>query len=127
MVNDFGGLLIRSFVIFLLLLIPAVHVPAAHAADKQFMLQLQNRKVVSSKSTIRVSKGDRITLVWRSDEKGEIHLHGYDITLTLTPNTPTILHFDATVSGRFPITSHGFGDDHGHAHNTLLYIEVYPD
>jgi hypothetical protein len=24
------------------------------------------------------------------------------------------------------VTSHGFGGQHGHGHDTLVYIEVYP-
>jgi hypothetical protein len=66
---------------------------------------------------------------WRSDARGELHVHGYDINVHLQQNTAVTSRFLAKASGRFPVTSHGFGEDtgHGHSHGALLYIEVHPD
>ena len=56
-----------------------------------------------------------------------MHLHGYDLELSLAPDAPTEMNFEAFATGRFPVTSHGFG---GHGHDdeevVLLYLEVHP-
>jgi hypothetical protein len=124
----------RIFLIIALLLSPL----AAVAEKKSFDVDIEHRKVVQPGEVIRVKKGDAVTLHWRSDEAVKLHMHGYDIHLDVTANKPVDMHFEASVSGRFPVTSHGFGPDHqddgqrhdsgkGHGHEALLYIEVYPE
>jgi len=97
------------------------------AAERVFDISIEKREVKSPGEVLRLVKGDTVTLRWHSDEAVELHMHGYDIQLKVEANRPAEMHFDADVSGRFPVTSHGFGGAHGHDHKALLYIEVYPE
>ena len=90
-------------------------------------ITIKNREVVLDSNVIRVTQGDDVELVWTSDEAVELHLHGYDVALELTVDAPGTMSFNARATGRFPVTSHGFGGEHDHGHSTLLYLEVYPD
>lgn len=79
---------------------------------------------------MRVKKGEKIRLHWTTDETVVLHLHGYDIEISVSPGTATEMTFEASATGRFPITSHGFGAPDSHNHDdehTLTYLEVYPD
>lgn len=93
-------------------------------AVHRIVITLHNRKVVRDNNVIRITQGEEVELFWTSDETANLHLHGYDIEFKVTPDAPTPITFTAHATGRFPITSHGFGNQHGH--NTLLYLEVYP-
>ena len=95
---------------------------------KRFEVTIADRKVAEGGPTIRVTEGDRVVIVWHSDEIGELHLHGYDIAIDLKPGEATETVIDAQVAGRFPLTSHGFGgESHSHGKGALLYFEVYPE
>jgi hypothetical protein len=96
-------------------------------ATRRFELVIHDRELTGDQRTLRVDQGDFVELTWVSDEAGELHLHGYDIAFEVSPAKPTVVAFEAHATGRFPVTSHGFGDDTGHGHAALLYIEVYPD
>ena len=87
--------------------------------------RIENHALVAPEGTIRVTQGDMIELIWTSDEMTELHLHGYDLEIDLQPNVPAAMVFEAYATGRFPITSHGWGDG-GHGHDALTYLEVYP-
>ena len=95
-------------------------------AVHRIVITIHNRKVVRDNNVIRVTQGEDVELVWTSDESANLHLHGYDIEFKVTPDAPTPITFTAHATGRFPITSHGFGNRHEHGHDTLLYLEVYP-
>lgn len=88
-------------------------------------VDVRDRQVIGA-DVVRVTRGARVEMTWTSDEAASLHLHGYDIEFELHPGEPTALTFDAHATGRFPVTSHGFGSE-GHDHETLLYVEVYPD
>tara|TARA_B100000315_G_scaffold22788_2_gene19763 strand:+ start:198 stop:587 length:390 start_codon:yes stop_codon:yes gene_type:complete len=90
-------------------------------------ITISHRKV-QGKQTIRFKQGDQVELKWRTDEKVKLHLHGYDIEKTVTPGETLTMKFYAKATGRFPVTSHGFGEKKGHSHGTgaLFYIEVHP-
>lgn len=94
----------------------AVHIDGGHVTEPQ------TRVLVVPQHTM-------LEIHWRSDARGELHVHGYNINVHLQKNTAVTSRFLAKASGRFPVTSHGFGDDTGrsHAHGALLYIEVHPD
>lgn len=95
----------------------------ATVPEGAIVIEIKERKVVGNR-TIRVKVGDKIHLHWISDEKAELHLHGYNIEFTVTPGRPKAMKFTANASGRFPVTSHGFGE--GHGHSALIYLEVLP-
>ncbi len=101
--------------------------PVEEAADavRRFEITIRDRKVVRDSDVIRITQGDEVELVWITNEVANLHLHGYDVELDIKPEAPTVMAFKAHATGRYPITSHGFGE-HQHGHETLLYIEVYP-
>jgi len=119
-----------------LITLPLLFVPVFVSADtdegavKRIKLVIVKRKVQLEDKTIRVTQGESIELGWQSDEAAELHLHGYDISFKVSPEAPAIVTFKARATGRFPITSHGFGNpkgqEPGDGHETLLYLEVYP-
>jgi len=90
-------------------------------------LVIQDRQVQLESNVIRVTQGQTVNLVWKSDEAGKLHLHGYDIEFEVSPDEPTVITFRARATGRFPVTSHGFGGKKRHGHDAMIYIEVYPD
>ena len=114
--------------LFLLLLAGSLFNDPVWAAEaKRFDLVIVERAVASGAEGLRVNEGDQVELVWRSDEDVTLHLHGYDIKLAVTAGEPAVLQVDAHVSGRFPISSHGYGGGHDHGARPLAYLEVYPD
>lgn len=111
----------------LLFFVPTfVNADADEGSTKRIDLVISERKVQREEKTIRVTQGESLELVWQSDETAELHLHGYDISFEVSPEAPAIVTFQAHATGRFPITSHGFGGQKGHGHEALIYIEVYP-
>jgi hypothetical protein len=85
----------------------------------------------ASKADPDHARGDMLELVFASDEPAELHLHGYDIYLSVEAGIPAVLRVDAKIAGRFPLESHRFGDataqaTGAHAHIVLLYLYVYP-
>jgi hypothetical protein len=109
-------------------LMPCTLIRAAVAQDgsqRVIEARIENRKVVAPSEAIRVSEGDVIELRWTSDEAVELHLHGYDLVLHVRPDQPAAMVIEAYATGRFPITSHGWGRG-GHGHDELTYLEVYP-
>lgn len=91
--------------------------------------EIQKRKVVGS-NVVRVKQDQTVALSWQTDETVELHLHGYDIELTVKSDAKGTMRFKAHATGRYPVTAHGFGDHHhggGHKEKTLLYIEVHPN
>lgn len=105
----------------------AVSGTASAEEAKRFELVIAERALASGGPTIRVTQGDRVELVWSSDEGVELHLHGYDLALQVPAGEPAVLAFAAAVAGRFPVTSHGFAGGGDHSHRPLLYIEIYPE
>ena len=94
-------------------------------AEPRIEVRIANRKVVGD-HIIRVTQGQLVEMVWTTDEAAELHIHGYDIRFGISPDAPAEVSFTAHATGRFAVTSHGFGGQHGHGHDTLVYIEVYP-
>jgi hypothetical protein len=89
-------------------------------------IRIENRHVVGDE-VIRITQNQHVQLRWITDEAAELHIHGYDIRVDIAPDAPADVAFKAHATGRFAVTSHGFGGEHGGSHETLIYIEVYPD
>jgi FtsP/CotA-like multicopper oxidase with cupredoxin domain len=107
---------------------PLALIRAARAQDdsrRVIDVRIENRKVVAPTAAIRITEGDVVELRWMSDQAVELHLHGYDLELQVRPGQPAAMVIEATATGRFPITSHGWGAA-GHGHDALTYLEVYP-
>lgn len=97
---------------------------------KRFELKIIERKLQQEKNIIQVIQGEKLELIWTTDEKAKLHIHGYNIEFEISPEAPKTISFKANATGRFAITSHSFGHGHGSesspSHKALLYIEVYP-
>ena len=94
--------------------------------DVRIEVHIVNREVVGDQ-LIRVTQGQIVEMIWTTDEKTNVHIHGYEIHIPTSPDTPAKVIFEAHATGRFPVTSHGYGDEYGLMHQMLLYFEVYPD
>ena len=95
------------------------------SADVRFELEIKDRKLVGEQ-LIRVTQGQLVEMVWTTDEETQAHIHGYEVHIPLSPGTPAKVTFEAHATGRFPVTSHGYGDEYGKMHQILLYFEVHP-
>jgi len=99
------------------------------AAEHRMEVHIQDRQVVGGVQTHRFILGDVISMHWYTEESTEVHLHGYDVKIQLEHDKPTLMLIEANATGRFPVTSHGFGSGHDHSdhHQVLMYVEVLPD
>ena len=109
-------------------IMPARLIRAAAGQDEPrrvIEVRIETRRVVAPAEAIRITEGDVVELVWTSDEATDLHLHGYGLELHVRPGEPASMVVEALATGRFPITSHGWGEG-GHGHDALTYLEVYP-
>jgi hypothetical protein len=97
--------------------------PADAGAPKVLAISLVNGAFVGSDNTIRVQQGDDLELRWSSDKPMELHLHGYDIEVKVSPQSPAVMSFKANIPGRFPVEAHGTVAAH---QRPVLYLEVSP-
>ena len=121
----------RPLIVAFTVLSAVLPAPLAGAGDalqepRRFVLEIRERAVQREEPVLRVTRGDTVELTWTSDERADLHLHGYDLEFEVRPGAPTTIEFEAHATGRYPVTSHGFGDD-DYGHHTLLYLEVHPD
>ena len=96
---------------------------AADAGLRVFELAIANGRIDPSYETIRVTNGDNVELRWSSDKPIALHLHGYDIEVSVSPQSPAVMAFVAKIAGRFPVSEHRHGGGHERA---VLYLEVHP-
>ncbi|MBT3334120.1 MAG: hypothetical protein HOK21_12155 [Rhodospirillaceae bacterium] len=120
------------YLMSVLMLLGLIALPQAFAGQSTAnVIELViKERAVQGKKVVRVTEGVTVTLHWTTDEKVELHLHGYDIEKTVKPGTTLTMTFKARATGRFPVTAHGFGEHgHGgsHAEKALVYLEVLPD
>lgn len=107
----------------MLALVPTL---SAHGAGtKTLDIAIKNGVVTGSKSA-RVTLGDTVILRWTSDKPLELHLHGYDLTVSVAPGGGAEMKVAARATGRFPVEVHMAGARGGHAHKPLFHLEVYP-
>lgn len=101
-------------------------VPRGVEADIRIEIAIANREIVGNQ-VIRVTQGQIVKTVWTTDEETDIHIHGYEIHIEASPESPVEVIFVAQRTGRFPVTSHGFAEKAGKMHRMLLFVEVQPD
>jgi hypothetical protein len=93
---------------------------------------IRNRALANPvQKDIRITQGDVLELVFTTDESAELHLHGYDIYLTVEPGAAGVLRVDAKITGRYPLEAHRFGSvvaeaKGAHDHIVLLHLSVFP-
>lgn len=59
--------------------------------------------------SLEYGRGDRVRLLFASDVTEEIHVHGYDIYVDVSPGSPEQVSFAADLDGVFEIEAHGSG------------------
>ena len=109
--------------IFLLSLGALATCPALAQAEKTFDIALVDGKAGTQEQTLRVSKGDKVALRWKSDRQIALHLHGYDLETKVPAKGTATMSFTASIPGRFPVSEHAHGSGH---HRAVLYLEVHP-
>ena len=92
----------------------------AAAEPRRFDLRIENGRVAGNVKTVQVQQDEAVELRWSADRHTIVHLHGYDIEITIDPGQAQVMAFRARASGRFPIESHG------DRHTVLGYLEVHP-
>lgn len=95
----------------------------ARSEERRLDLAIENGRIADPAPTLRVEEGDAVVILFTSDRPVEVHLHGYDLAVTVAPGADSILRFDAAFTGRFPAELH---DDGGGSHDALFYLEVHP-
>ncbi len=74
--------------------------------EHEFNLELRGGELVDGGDAWQVKQDDKVTLVVRSDQPVNFHLHGYDLEQDITPEEPAEIVFTAEATGSFPITVH---------------------
>lgn len=98
---------------------------AAVAAETVMInLPIVARTTTLTRADLRVTQGDTVRLTLTSDEPGEVHLHGYDLTASVSPDHPAELTFEATTAGAFGINFHVFGGDSLHSDSITVESET---
>lgn len=87
-------------------------------------LPIVARGTTLTRQDLRVSQGDTVRLTATADEPGEIHLHGYDLTVEVSPDHPGELVFEAITAGAFGINFHVFADDALHSESITVESEA---
>ena len=87
------------------------HSGAAGAAAATINMDIVNRATILRREDLQVKRGDLVSLHFTSDEPGEVHLHGYDLTAAVSPDAPGGLTFMADTAGAFGLNFHIFADD----------------
>ena len=108
-----------TFNIFILLVLFSTLAEAKEV--RSFTLDINKGQVEEKLRTLKVDQGDKVELIWKVDVLTELHLHGYDIKLKISPNQPKKMTFDAQIAGRFPVGIHSSG-----GHGKVIYLEIYP-
>ena len=87
------------------------HDTAVSADAVAINMAITARQSALSRDDLQVKKGDTVIISFTADEAGEIHLHGYDLTAPVSPDSPGTLNFVADTAGAFGINFHVFASD----------------
>lgn len=78
-------------------------------ADVTINVTVANGKVNPSGANIKVKAGQTVLVTAVSDTDEELHIHGYDKELELTPGKPASVKFTADMKGTFEVETHKSG------------------
>ncbi|HEY0691830.1 MAG TPA: hypothetical protein VGD71_22645 [Kribbella sp.] len=78
----------------------------SNTADVTINVTVANGKVNPSGASINVKAGQTVLITAVSDAADEVHVHGYDKQLPLTPGKPASVRFVANMKGTFEIETH---------------------
>ena len=79
-------------------------------AGSRIQIAVAEGEPVDGVTRIEVSKGDRVRFTVTSDQPGEVHVHGFDITKPVTPEQAAKFNFVAKFEGIFEVAVHLGGD-----------------
>jgi hypothetical protein len=79
------------------------------AVGHRIELRVAGDQVTGDTGRVPVPLGEQVTLSVTGDTADEVHVHGYDLTVPLTPGTPAELPFVATLPGVFEVELHDAG------------------
>jgi hypothetical protein len=74
-------------------------------------------QVTPKPGPVEVKLGQRVIIDVTSDAADEVHVHGYDRTLELSPGKPGRIEFTASIPGAFEV-------EHEEAHKELFELRV---
>ena len=80
--------------------------PAAEAEPAYTIVRLRGGEIVGELKEISLTQGDTARIEFRSDQPGEIHIHGYDKYVDLEAGKPVRTRFEADIEGIFEIENH---------------------
>lgn len=83
--------------------------PSGDQADVTLAVTVANGKVNPSGATVKVKAGQTVLVTAVSDADEELHIHGYDKELELTPGKPAQVKFTADMKGTFEVETHKSG------------------
>ncbi|TDW15061.1 cupredoxin domain-containing protein [Kribbella kalugense] len=83
--------------------------PSGEQADVTIDVTVANGKVNPSGATIKVKAGQTVLVKAMSDADDELHIHGYDKELELSPGKPVSVKFTANMKGTFEVETHKSG------------------
>jgi hypothetical protein len=83
--------------------------PSGEQADVTINVTVANGKVNPSGATIKAKAGQTVLVTAVSDAADELHIHGYDKELELSPGKPASVKFTANMKGTFEIETHESG------------------
>lgn len=84
-----------------------------------FDFELTDGKVTKGQTSLKVTKGDQVTVNVVSDKPQEFHLHGYDKEIELEPGKTGAINFTADKAGQFEAELHG-------SKQQVFVLEVQP-
>ncbi|TCC45631.1 hypothetical protein E0H75_28270 [Kribbella capetownensis] len=83
--------------------------PSGEQADVTINVTVANGKVNPSGATVEAKAGQTVLVTAVSDADEELHIHGYDKELELTPGKAASVTFTANMKGTFEIETHKSG------------------
>lgn len=66
-------------------------------------VRLENGKVVGGVVRADIEPGSEVVLTVRADVEDEVHVHGYDLSVDVTPNEPARITWEADTPGVFDV------------------------
>ncbi|QNE21018.1 hypothetical protein F1D05_27800 [Kribbella qitaiheensis] len=83
--------------------------PSGEQADVTVNVTVANGKVSPNGASIKVKAGQSVLVTAVSDVAEELHIHGYDKELELTPGKLQSVKFTANMKGTFEVETHKSG------------------
>jgi hypothetical protein len=107
---------------FILVAVAEMALVGSADADEavRISLRVAGGKLVEGPSVIRLKRNAAVVLTVVADAADELHIHGYNLQLKLSPDQPGTLSFVAKRTGRFMLELH-------RADTELGALEVYPE